>query len=145
MSYTKTTWVNGDVITAEKLNNMEDGITSNNTLIVTYSYDENDENDDTAIVCDTSYSDIHQALKNNRNVIALVDNITYKAILYPLVYSDTLDPPPYEYIQFSNLNITPDSGDSTILEIVITSIAHYKDESIELSYAWGTIPFTSAN
>ena len=28
MSYTKTTWQNGDTITAEKLNNMEDGIES---------------------------------------------------------------------------------------------------------------------
>lgn len=28
MAYTKTTWNTGDVITAEKLNNMEDGITS---------------------------------------------------------------------------------------------------------------------
>ena len=26
MSYTKQTWVNGDIITAEKLNHMEDGI-----------------------------------------------------------------------------------------------------------------------
>lgn len=28
MSYTKTTWETGDVITAEKLNKMEDGIES---------------------------------------------------------------------------------------------------------------------
>lgn len=28
MSYTKTTWQTGDVITAEKLNKMEDGIES---------------------------------------------------------------------------------------------------------------------
>lgn len=28
MAYTKTTWNTGDVITAEKLNHMEDGITS---------------------------------------------------------------------------------------------------------------------
>ena len=28
MSYTKNTWANGDVITAAKLNNMEDGIAS---------------------------------------------------------------------------------------------------------------------
>ena len=26
MSYTKTTWATGDVITAEKLNNIEDGV-----------------------------------------------------------------------------------------------------------------------
>ena len=44
MSYTKTTWETGDVITAEKLNKMEDGIESaagsssgGATLVVTYS------------------------------------------------------------------------------------------------------------
>ena len=29
MAYTKTTWAEGDVITADKLNNMEDGIAEN--------------------------------------------------------------------------------------------------------------------
>lgn len=33
MSYTKTTWGDGDVITAAKLNNMEDGISQNDTYI----------------------------------------------------------------------------------------------------------------
>ena len=33
MSYTKTTWATGDVITAEKLNNAEDGIAANDTAL----------------------------------------------------------------------------------------------------------------
>lgn len=33
MAYSKTTWVNGDTITAEKLNNIEDGIAANDTAI----------------------------------------------------------------------------------------------------------------
>ena len=33
MSYSKTTWANGDVITAAKLNNIEDGIAANDTAI----------------------------------------------------------------------------------------------------------------
>lgn len=32
--YTKTEWKNGDVITAEKLNNIEDGITNNSGALV---------------------------------------------------------------------------------------------------------------
>lgn len=34
MSYTKTTWETGDVITAQKLNNMETGIESGNSNIL---------------------------------------------------------------------------------------------------------------
>lgn len=33
MSYTKTTWSNGDVITAAKLNNLEDGTEANDLEI----------------------------------------------------------------------------------------------------------------
>ena len=33
MAYTKTTWANGDVITAEKLNNAEGGIEANDQAI----------------------------------------------------------------------------------------------------------------
>lgn len=43
MSYTKQTWNNGDVITAEKLNHMEDGITeggsSGETFVVNFTFD----------------------------------------------------------------------------------------------------------
>ena len=41
MSYDKQTWVNGDVITAEKLNHIEDGISGSggsNALICEYDY-----------------------------------------------------------------------------------------------------------
>ena len=34
MAYEKQIWANGDVITAEKLNHIEDGITSNNAWII---------------------------------------------------------------------------------------------------------------
>lgn len=43
MSYNKTTWTNGDVITAEKLNHMEDGIASGGSggvLVVSTVYDD---------------------------------------------------------------------------------------------------------
>ena len=45
MSYTKQTWQNGDIITAEKLNHIEDGITASSNgfgvLIVTVSLKDN--------------------------------------------------------------------------------------------------------
>ena len=36
MSYTKTNWQNGDIITAEKMNNIENGIdiAENNVVII---------------------------------------------------------------------------------------------------------------
>lgn len=34
MAYTKTTWATGDTITADKLNNMEDGIAANDNFLV---------------------------------------------------------------------------------------------------------------
>ena len=43
MSYNKTTWTNGDIITAEKLNNIEDGIASGGSggvLVVSTVYDD---------------------------------------------------------------------------------------------------------
>lgn len=43
MSYNKTTWADGDVITAEKLNNIEDGIASGGSggvLVVSTVYDD---------------------------------------------------------------------------------------------------------
>lgn len=33
MAYSKTTWANGDVITAEKLNNIESGIEENDSSV----------------------------------------------------------------------------------------------------------------
>lgn len=39
MSYIKQTWANGDIITAEKLNHIEDGIASGTLVIGGFSYD----------------------------------------------------------------------------------------------------------
>ena len=39
MAYTPTEWKSGDVITAEKLNNMEEGISDSNVLIVNTHWD----------------------------------------------------------------------------------------------------------
>jgi hypothetical protein len=44
MSYTPTNWVTGDVITADKLNNMESGIAgAGRTFLVTVTVDENNK------------------------------------------------------------------------------------------------------
>ena len=43
MSYSKTTWENGDVITAEKLNHAENGIAAAAPVIVTFVYEDEQE------------------------------------------------------------------------------------------------------
>ena len=39
MAYEKQTWANGDIITAEKLNHMEDGIASNGVVFIELQYE----------------------------------------------------------------------------------------------------------
>ena len=41
MSYTKQTWTRGDIITAEKLNHMEDGIASGGVFIIEETVSDN--------------------------------------------------------------------------------------------------------
>lgn len=56
MSYTKTTWANGDVITAEKLNNLENGVVGAFPLVVEVTI-----NGYTATLGNT-WQEIHDAL-----------------------------------------------------------------------------------
>lgn len=55
MSYEKNEWQTGDTITAEKLNNIEDGITSGGVLIVT-----GEESDETMTLSKT-WNEINEA------------------------------------------------------------------------------------
>lgn len=68
--YTKQTWADGDIITADKINHMEDGIESaNKGLVVKF-----DGNPDDGITSDASYSTIMNALANGANVIGVYRN-----------------------------------------------------------------------
>lgn len=70
MAYDKQTWVNGETITQEKLNHMEDGIaeangksTSANILIVTFTGGSG------SFYCDKTYEEILNAINNGDIVI----------------------------------------------------------------------------
>ena len=67
MSYTKTTWVTGDIITADKLNNMENGIYGSYPLLVTYTSD-----GDTSTTLSCTYNQVKAALQAGSRVIAPV-------------------------------------------------------------------------
>lgn len=75
MAYEKQTWQCGDVVTAEKLNHIEDGIANSGgtPLIVTYSEEgEECEGGGTAVkaTCSHSWQEIYDALVNDTPVWA---------------------------------------------------------------------------
>lgn len=72
MAYSKTTWANGDVITAAKLNNMENGIADASAVMI-ISVDGND-------TLDKTWQEIHDAVMAGVPVVCeytTVDNETF--------------------------------------------------------------------
>jgi len=72
MAYVRQAWKTGDIITAEKLNNIEDGIVTNKNFIIksTISYD------DGTIVLDKTFEEIVVAVRNNGLVPIITMKIT---------------------------------------------------------------------
>jgi len=84
--YEKQTWKNGDVITEDKLNHMEDGIASCGMFIVGSTYDKSTQTE----TLDKTYKEIVDAFNAGQNVIFkhLFATITY---INPLVSYDNED------------------------------------------------------
>jgi len=55
MAYTKTTWTDGDIVTSEKLNHMEDGIANSGVMVI----------NDTDGTLDKTWQEIHDAMEAN--------------------------------------------------------------------------------
>lgn len=85
MSYTPTTWNTGDVITAEKLNNLEGGVEKATPFVVKISYDDNSD----SYSIDSTYDEIAQKLFGNNhdefNPDAVV--LEYNECIYKYDYS----------------------------------------------------------
>lgn len=64
MSYTKQVWATGDIITEEKLNHMEDGISANGVLVVGTTVSGN------TVTLDKTWQEIHEALLTGGAIIA---------------------------------------------------------------------------
>lgn len=64
MGYNGTTWKTGDVITAEKLNNLEQGVENATTIIVEYEYDEKTE----TYTADAMFGDVRAAFEAGTNI-----------------------------------------------------------------------------
>lgn len=68
MSYAATNWATGDVITAEKLNNIENGIenASDSVFMVTITYFSVAEN---TFKCDKTWNEVKEAYENKKRII----------------------------------------------------------------------------
>ena len=93
-SYTPTTWVTGDTITATKLNNLEQGIqNATNTNKLYLCTDTND-------TLDRTYNNIKNALLANKNIF-LVKTINNQTIYSRLLRLDKTSN--YYYAEFFNV------------------------------------------
>lgn len=72
MSYTPTNWKSGDVITAEKLNNIESGITQQNCTIL-YPYYDDELDTVTKMYLDTEYTELFAELDINGDLYSTYD------------------------------------------------------------------------
>lgn len=79
MAYSKTTWANGDVITAAKLNNMENGIDGATSLIAAITIDGDDK------TLDKTWQEIYDALAAGIPVYAQQVMEGVVAALFPIV------------------------------------------------------------
>lgn len=72
MSYTKNTWENGDIITAAKMNNIENGIEAASYDAILYIYHAPNSNEDYAITIQSgSYAALKEKLMNKKPPVIL--------------------------------------------------------------------------
>ena len=96
MSYTPTTWATGDVITAEKLNNMEDGIVNagsgtsiGNTVVFEFTATQDPESNDKYIVStDATVAEVKNAIKDGK---LCVGQIRLNNTIYTLIFKECKD------------------------------------------------------
>ena len=63
MAYEKQTWATGDIITANKLNHMEDGIAEDSVFVVTFT------NDGESITADKTITEVREAYLAGKTII----------------------------------------------------------------------------
>lgn len=99
MSYEPTNWKNGDIITADKLNHIEDGIAGGVLMVSGFSYD-NEEN--IVGTADKTWQEIHDALAAGKECLAILhDGDSVTRVRIDRTWSETGT----YYIDFYNLNI----------------------------------------
>lgn len=92
MSYEPTNWQTGDIVTAEKLNNMESGISSaGNTLIIEPTITE------TEIQLNTSFNNIYNTYMSGKNIITRYSSLSEITIFPFTIHQITINEDPARY------------------------------------------------
>ncbi len=132
--YTKQTWNTGDIITAQKLNHMEDGIASSGGFLITFT-PANDEEAEVIGTIDKTYSEILSAIQSGR--IPLMNVIVSNNIAMSLIYNAVVYTGSSNYIRFKNVSTLP-VVDGTGLTVHIVEIIVVSDETLEMHEYNGT-------
>lgn len=112
MAYTPTEWKNGDTITAEKLNNMEEGINTLNVGGCLYIEILSIDSENNTATLSKTFEEINNAFHNNLNIILSDSSEGY---VYQLIYMF----PDYIYgwnysvpgsLSFTTLNVESDGS-----------------------------------
>lgn len=106
MAYNKTTWQTGDIVTADKLNNLEQGVANAQTMIVHVT--EGGSDDPFDFILDCTWSEIKTAFDAGMSVKAslqIEEDGVHVSTMTPMIgcyYSET------EYgVTFNPTDITP--------------------------------------
>ena len=86
MPYTPTNWQTGDIITAEKLNNLENGVAgggggSSDAFEVIFTVERDDETESLIATCDKTFSEISAAFSANKKIYAWLYDTGYEQTL----------------------------------------------------------------
>lgn len=143
MSYTKTTWQNGDIITAEKLNHIEDGVANlNGVLIVHIIEDEPIYESDTLqeradkLKFDKTFAELETAMENDKIILVAQDGYYMPDGASPLIEMDCSVDSETGVQSFSSYYCSFFSSDGSISEISVQVYLFLEEDTPTYSNLW---------
>lgn len=93
MAYEKTTWAAGDVVTAAKLNNLENGVANASVIILEGTVEDN------ILKLNMTAGDLYTAIKSGHTIILReIDESDDSELLYTLKYAIKESGPVYYFV-----------------------------------------------
>lgn len=127
MSYTPTEWATGDVITADKLNNMEQGIVGGQELFIIHATGlAGYGNSQTQPTLDKTYEEITSAY-NAGKILAVIGDVVNSSgitVNWFLPFLNVLEPQPGELVYsfgLSPISAGQDKADFTMISVMVAS------------------------
>ena len=74
MAYTKNTWADGDIVTSEKLNHMEDGIASGENVFIVGGVTLGEDKASLGGTLDKTWQEIHDAMQSKICILIFADD-----------------------------------------------------------------------